>query len=191
MNTPKKRIDFNLFRKEKVISMSGGIPLSSAYAMASESRELKDLIVLAADKYDVVWVSAGEWSMHQMLLSLLNVTGASTVMISSYAMGETPARVLAGLKEDKIISTLHCVLDDRVDVRNAKSLQLIKNICDGFKLVSCHAKVTLIKNDNWCISVIGSANYTENKRYEAGIISHCPNVYELNRRWMEKELSSY
>ena len=179
-----------MFRKEKVISMSGGVALSSAYAMASESRELKDLIVLAAEKYDVVWVSAGEWSMHQMLLSLLNVTGAAMVMISSYAMGETPARVLAGLKEDKMISELHCVLDDRVDVRNAKSLQLIKNISNSFKLVSCHAKVTLIKNEDWCITVIGSANYTENKRYEAGIISHCPNMYEMNKRWMEKELGN-
>jgi len=184
----KSRIDLAKYNKELPISMSGGIAVSSAYAMASESRELKDLISLVADKLDVVWVSAGEWSMHQLLLSILDITGAARVMISSYAMGETPARILAGLKEDKLITELFCVLDDRVDVRNAKSLQLIKNICDGFALVSDHAKVTIIKNELWTVTVIGSANYTENKRYECGFISHCPNVYELNRRWMEKEL---
>ena len=184
----KSRIDFNKYKKDIPISMSGGIAISSTYSMASESRELIDLMALVADKLDITWVTAGEWSMHQMLLALLDITGAARVMISSYAMGETPARILAGLKDDKLITELYCVLDDRVDVRNAKSLQLIKNICDGFALVSCHAKVTLIQNELWTVTVIGSANYTENKRYECGIISHCPNVYELNRRWMSKEL---
>jgi hypothetical protein len=123
-----------------------------------------------------------------MLLGLLNITGPAEVMISSYAMGETPARLLAQLKDEGVITKLFCVLDDRVDVRSAKSLQLIQSISDSYALVDTHAKVTLIYNEQWRIAVVGSANYTENKRFETGVITCDHNAYELHERWMLKAL---
>src|SRR4051812_21921126 len=100
--------------------------------------------------------------MHELLLEILNITGPAVVHISSYAMGETPARILSQLKNTGMIQKLFCVLDSRIDVRTAGSFQLIKAISDKCALVETHAKVTVIRNETWCLAVIGSANYTEN-----------------------------
>jgi len=180
------RIDFNAFAKAEPLPVSGGKANEGAYSFASESRALDDLLQLIEDKYEVWWVSEGEWSMHQLLLGLLKVTGPAEVTISSYAMGETPARILAQLKEEGSITYLSCLLDSRVDVRSPGSLQLIRNISDSFALVKTHAKVTLIANDDWRITVVGSANYTENKRFESGVISCDANPFILNENWIKK-----
>jgi hypothetical protein len=182
-----KRIDFTLVdSKPKTENCVSGGALASDFAFISNSKKLGDVLQFVKQKKSVYWVTEGEWSMHQMLLGLLEITGNATVFISSYAMSETPARILAQLKEKGIITNLHCLLDSRIEVRTAGSLQLIKNISTTCKLISTHAKVTLIKNDDWQIAIIGSANYTTNKRFESGIISLCQNAFELNFNWINK-----
>lgn len=182
----KRRIDFDLFKLPEQKTVSGGVANDGAFAFASESRALDDLLLLVADRYEVWWVSEGEWNMHQLLLGLLKITGPAAVMISSYAMGETPARILAQLKTEGMITQISCLLDSRIDVRSPSSLQLIRNISDGFALVMTHAKVTLISNKEWSITVVGSANYTENKRFETGVITCDINPYTLNETWIQK-----
>jgi hypothetical protein len=183
-----KRIDFDKYKSTAPLVLSGGVIAESLQPLMCESRQLQDVIANVKDRHTVFWVSEGEWSMHQLLLSLLDLTGPADIMISSYAMGEMPARTLATLKSDAVIKKLSIILDDRVDVRTPGSLQLIRSIADEFNLVKTHAKVTLINTAEWKISVIGSANYTDNKRYEAGIITSDQNAFEFNSKWITKAL---
>ncbi len=180
------RIDFDMFTPQQQATVSGGFITGSLTDIMSKDLTLKTLIAGIAPGANVFWVSEGKWSMHELLLELLNITGAANVFISSYAMSETPARILAQLKESGMIKTLHCVLDNRVDVRSAGSLQIMRSICKSLVLVKTHAKVTVIVNEAWQLAVIGSANYTENERYEAGIITLNPEAVELQLNWMEK-----
>jgi hypothetical protein len=187
MNT-RKRIDFDRYKKEEPQSASGGVISEALSSVMCDSRQLASVIDKVKEKHTVYWVSEGEWSMHQLLMALLELTGQADVMISSYALGETPARVLSILKDEGVIRKLSIVLDDRVDVRTPGSLQLIKSIADEFNLVRTHAKVTLIYTEDWQVTVIGSANYTENKRYECGVITSDMNAYILNNNWIIKAL---
>jgi hypothetical protein len=150
--------------------------------------ELQAVIALVQDKTTVQWVSDGRWSMHELLMALLDLTGPAEVHISSYALSETAARFLVQLKEAGNITGLYCVLDSRVDTRTAHSLQVIKSIADDYALVDTHAKVTVITNDEWHIAVIGSANYTENSRYEAGVIICTKEAADMQIQWIKKAL---
>lgn len=183
-----RRIDFERYVPPKEEAVSGGVISGDLRSVMCHSLELKEVLSLVAPETTVFWVSNGNWSMHQLLMALLDRTGPADVMISSYAMSETPARILSQLKEKRIITTLRCVLDNRVDVRSAGSLQVMKSICDELSLIDTHAKVTLIKNDYWMVAVVGSANYTENKRYEQGVVTTCTNAYQLSERWILKAL---
>lgn len=183
-----RRIDFERYKPETPVVLSGGVISDQLAPAMSDSRALVDVIENVRAGKSVYWMSEGEWSMHQLLMALLGVTGPADVTISSYAMGETPARVLCQLKDSGVIKTLSVVLDDRVDVRTPGSLQLIKRISDHFNLVKTHAKVTLLFTEEKLISVVGSANYTENKRYECGSISCDPAVYAFNSKWITKAL---
>lgn len=184
-----KRIDFNMYVKAKEASVSGGVISGAMKDIMSNSKDLESVIKLIEPGANIFWVSNGEWSMHELLLEILNITGSAVVHLSSYAMSETPARILAQLISNGLIEKLFCVLDNRIDVRTAGSFQLMKGISDKLVLTETHAKVTVVQNKNWSVAVIGSANYTENKRYEAGIISLYEPAVQLQLTWLQKALA--
>lgn len=186
MNTMRK-IDFSLFAKKQPVVLGGGV-LSQDQATMLADRVLLIDVVKQTEEGTVYWVSNGDWSMHELLMALLDKTGPAAVYISSYAMGETPCRTIAQLKNSGAITKLYCVLDNRVDVRTAGSLQVIQGIADEYALISTHAKVTVVVNEKYRLVVIGSSNYTENERFEAGVISNDPQVVDLHIRWIEYAL---
>lgn len=183
------RIDFDKYKKDDPEKVGGGLLVESMCKYIFEDKTLNGVIELIAQDRTIFWVSDGDWSMHDMLVALLNITGPAEVHISSYALGETQARVLSDLKEAGAIKKLIAVLDSRVDVRTAGSLQIMKSICDKLSLVDTHAKVTVVKNDEWSITVVGSANYTTNKRYESGVITTWPAAAEQQLKWINKALA--
>lgn len=148
-----------------------------------------DEVIEQIPHYDFVhWVSHSYWSMHELLLACLQHSGPADVYISSYAFSEQPARLLADLKGRSIIRQLHCLIDSRIDTRSAGALQLIQATANSCKLVATHAKVTVIVNDQHCIAIVGSANYTTNERYEAGFVSTIAQLGNFHKTWIIDEL---
>jgi hypothetical protein len=153
------------------------------------SRKLKDVVSQLLPGRIVEWVSNGDWSQHELLLALLELTGPATVYISSYAFSERPARIIADLVNDGIIKSLYCLIDSRVDTRSASALTLVQNCATKCKLVDTHAKVTVIITEGRQISVIGSANYTTNHRYEAGMIIEREDSALFHQQWIMEALN--
>lgn len=144
----RKRINLDKYEKPVEAPIGGGFVTGDMHFAMNDSLELKDVMRKVAEKQNVVWVSDGRCSIHQMLVALLDISGPAKVHISSYAMGETPARLLVQLKECGLITALYCVLDNRIDTRSAGSLQVIMSLCDQYSLIDTHAKVTIIQNDH-------------------------------------------
>lgn len=153
------------------------------------SRKLKELVDSLQYNSTIHWVSDGDWSMHELLLALLGAWVNTDVYLSSYAFSEKPARLLADLVNEHRILNLYCLVDNRIDTRSASALTLVQNCSTKTKLVATHAKVTVIEAWNSCYTVIGSANYTENKRYEAGIVCTERAVADFHKKWMQDELN--
>lgn len=183
-----KKIDFTLFEQAKPQSVSGGLLVEGLEALLPNNDELSSVIHLIKKNVISFWVSDGSWSMHEMLVSLLNITGPAELFIATYAMSETPARIITQLKAAKQITRLTTILDNRVDTRSAGSFQLMKAMSDEMVMVDVHAKVTLIINNDWQLAVIGSANYTENKRFETGVIAEGESIVNMQKKWMQKAL---
>ncbi len=182
------KIDFEMFAKPDEEVVASGLLVDDCKHLMPQDLKLKSVVDLVGKNSCVYWVSNGDWSMHEMLVALLSITGKSDVYISTYALGETPGRILAQLKSGGMIEQLFMVIDSRVDVRTAPSLQLIKGICDKIVLVDTHAKVTAIVSKTMMVAVVGSANYTENKRYECGIITTNEKAVEMQIDWITKAL---
>lgn len=180
------KIDFNMFDSDKPEPINSGLLVGDARTLMPQSLALADVVKLVQPKAVVLWVSASEWCMHDMLVALLSITGPAEVMISSYAMSENPTRIISKLKDSGMITKLSMLLDNRVDVRSAGSYQLCQAICDKIKLIKTHAKVTVITNKEWQLAVIGSANYTDNTRYESGVIVINEAAVQMQLLWMNK-----
>lgn len=114
--------------------------------------------------------SSGQWSTHELLEYLLSKTGPATVSIAVWSISEIGARKLVQLKEQGLISHLQTVFDYRTNTRHPGALHLVRQACDRFRTLPCHAKITVISNPQWNICIIGSPNYTNNPRPEAGYV---------------------
>lgn len=134
------------------------------------------------------YVSAGEWSMHDVLIHLLNQTGSADVWIASWSITEDPCRQLIKAIDAGAIKNLSILFDWRVKIRCPEAHQLAKATATQCYLTSCHAKTTVIQNDKWNIAIIGSANYTNNPRIESGIISCNQIAANFHREWIQKTI---
>lgn len=171
-------------KKEEQNNSDGGSAIAGETHSFPSSGKLEETLELVKINSCVHWVSDGDWSMHDLLIGLLSVTGRADVYLSSYAFSEYPARLIADHVERKIIKSLFCLIDKRLDVRSASALAIIKNIATRLELVNTHAKVTVIEGELMTLTVIGSANYTTNKRYERGIIIEGAAAAAFDKNWM-------
>ena len=121
-----------------------------------------------------------EWSMHELLDYLLQKVGPSKVYIATWSIGETGARYLVDLIQKGLITELQGIFDFRSSNRHPEAFHLAKQHVSRLRLYPCHAKVTVIVNDNWQIVVNGSANYTNKKRIESGVISINNDVAQMH-----------
>lgn len=115
--------------------------------------------------------TAGKWSMHELLSYLLSQTGAAQVYIATWSIKNLPANVICEMVENKIIQELHLLLDYKAPARDENIFALLQEHCTSISAnVRTHAKITVIRNKQFAITIIGSANYTVNPSEEAGVI---------------------
>jgi hypothetical protein len=130
--------------------------------------------------------SKGDWQLYHLLEWLLNQTGESDLFISSYSVSDEFLRQLNRMQKANLINTCAVLLDYRT-ARKALRLSLFTaNIADEVLLGNNHSKIILAKNDSWRISVVTSQNQTRGNRYEAGMISTEPDIYDT----LWKEIAS-
>lgn len=131
------------------------------------------------------FMSRGEWSMHDLLEHVLRQTGAANVWLTTWALTEEPVRKLFFLKEEGLLQSLSCIVDYRLRVRKPEPLQLLEGIAARIAFTQCHAKVSIIENADWSVSIVGSANYTKNPRIEAGTICSSKQVARFHKEWIK------
>lgn len=138
--------------------------------------------------------TCGHWSTHELLAHLLNFTGPAHVLISVWSISEHAARVLVDMLDNGIITKLEAVVDYRAKNRHPSAHQLAAHSFTKLNTFPCHAKLTVIRNATWTVTIIGSANYTNNPRPEAGLIcTHATTAdfYEKYIRMMIKNSNPF
>ena len=132
------------------------------------------------------YVSQGEWSMHDLCVHVLNQIGPAHVTIATWSMSPVGCQVLINQIEAKQILSINALLDWRVKVRNPEALQLSKYNFNKIHVDNCHAKVTVLHNDSYHVSIVGSANYTNNPRIECGVITEDEGIATFHRTWINQ-----
>lgn len=114
--------------------------------------------------------SEGLWSMHDLMLYLLEITGPANVILSTFSISEAAIRAMFDATERGYIRSLKCLFDHTIQKNKLSLLFFAHNVVTEIFISSNHSKVLLIENDRWTISVVASANMTPNPRKEAGAI---------------------
>jgi len=125
------------------------------------------------------FASEGEFSMHELMEFLLEKTGPATVRVTSFSITEAAVRSFLHLMETGVILRLECLFDLSVKRHKLGLLYFVNNVASSIALAKCHAKLILIENRDWKISVVGSANFQVNDKIEAGVISTRPEFLQF------------
>jgi len=179
--------------KKKVDKGSSAAITATGYPVfkiGKANAKLQEVFGLIAPDQVIPYVSLGDWSTHDLLFFLLEQTGPARVWFTTWAISEYAIRQLYQFVEHGMILQLKGIFDYRNGVRKPAELQFLQQITTEIKPAKCHAKVTVIENDDWGISIVGSANFTRNPRIEAGVLFTCRNVAEFERNWIERELAN-
>ncbi len=132
----------------------------------------------------IEFCTAGEFSVHQLLHYLLLQAGPSNIYLSTWTIKEEPARVLFSLKREGLIKNIYCVLDYRVRTLDAKHFDFIKKIMTDHKLTKCHAKTISIDGERLSLSIVSSANLSNNPRIETGYINCTERSMLFHKGWI-------
>lgn len=136
----------------------------------------------------IQFVTKGEWSTHDLIFHILNQIGSAELTIATWSVTSPVVSQIANMIDKGMITKLDGLFDWRMKVRCPEAEQFMKFNCANIRLVNCHAKVTVIKNDNWSITIVGSANLTNNPRIESGVIFTDKETADFNLEWMRGEL---
>ena len=133
--------------------------------------------------------SYGRWSMHDLMIYILKQTGPADVLVTTWSISEAAVREMLLKHKEGLIKSIKFLIDPRIKVRNPKPLQLLAANFP-YKFIACHAKVTTIENENWNISIVSSANMTNNPRFERGVIFPFKEIFEFDKQTILNEFDS-
>lgn len=162
----------------------------SDFVICKNPDKLKRLLSAIYQNKNVHYVSDGDWSMHDMLNELTKIYSKATLYITTYAIREFAIRQMITGLEDKRIEQVNMLLDYRAKTRTPEVYQLASMNLTKIFLTSIHAKVCIIKSPAGYISIVGSANWTQNPRVECGVISTEKNTALFHIEWIEKLMNN-
>lgn len=172
-------------QKGKIVLIPGGKP---SHILAREAAELISTFQHLQPEQNYHYTTAGAWSLHDMIALASEKIGPAKLYLSTWTITEEPMRVLFGLIQKGLIQELNCLFDYRIEKRKAEAFQFAQVNASKIKLVKIHAKVAVLINEEWAITILGSANLTKNPRIEAGVFSSSLEVAEFHRNWITNEI---
>jgi hypothetical protein len=125
--------------------------------------------------------SFGNFNLVRLIMYLLKQTGPVHLFMTSYSFSNKSIQQLQNhIENDKLLS-FQVLIDNRVRSISPKPFQMIAS-CFNYRCTSVHAKIALLWNDNWKISIVTSQNATDNPKMERGIIFTDPAVFDFDHK---------
>ena len=135
------------------------------------------------------YYSWGNYNLVRLITYLLHQTGSAHVFMTSYSFSQKSIESLKNKLDRGDILSFRVIVDNRVKTMSPIPFQMLMNTFN-YRCTSIHAKVALIWNDDWKISIVTSQNATDNPKLERGIIFTDPAVFHFDLKILEHECLS-
>lgn len=132
------------------------------------------------------YYSWGNFNLVRLISYLIKQTGPAHVFMTSYSFSQRSIEQLQNKISKGDILSFRVILDNRVRVMSPKPFQMIASSFD-YRCISVHAKVALLWNEAWKISIVTSQNATDNPKLERGTIFTDEQVFNFDLKILENE----
>lgn len=130
--------------------------------------------------------SFGKWSLHHMVLHLIDVIGPAHLWGTSYAICQKSMQALFNRNKTGDILSISFLLDPEVRKKSANAFQFLLGITDKIGLKPNHAKCTVLQNKHNSATIISSSNWSVNRRVEVYCIDTNPSTAEFYSKLIEE-----
>lgn len=177
--------------EEEIPPKAVGIDLPTVEVDSLINMSVDDVASQGLDR-DVFFITNGEFSLHNLVEKISSNIGEMQAMyLSSFAFTEVPTRVIGELKNKFPEMDLFIIADVRAKANYEGVFQQLRIMTPHIAIVPCHAKITILQGSNKTISIIGSANWTTNKRIEVGWISHIQELADINKIFIQTQIKKF
>ena len=125
------------------------------------------------------YYSHGNFNLVRLICYLIRQTGPVNLLMTSYSFSSKSIEQIQNRIEQKEIISFKLILDNRVRVMSPKPFQMIAASFD-YRCISVHAKIALLWNDRWSLTIITSQNATDNPKLERGIIFTDREIFDFD-----------
>lgn len=130
----------------------------------------------------------GRYCMTDIINHLLRITGPADVTATTWSLNAASVQTMLNRRKDGLLKSFRMWIDPRVRRAAPEPLALLRHNFDTV-IAPVHAKIALIGNEEWKISVSGSINFTSNPQPERGIIQCIDAVYDRDKTIIDAEFA--
>lgn len=158
----------NDFPKTKAAACSSLLALS--FAQGETLNLISETIGTLQPGKSIFYHTEGAWSNIDLLEHMLKRSGPANLYFCTWSISIEAIRRIINWKKTGLVKDLFIVADKGIRNRKPEIYQQLIGNFSNIVFTSCHAKVTVIQNQEFDFCFLGSANYTTNPRLEAGIL---------------------
>ena len=114
---------------------------------------------------------------YHVIDSILHQIGPAELINTTFSVSEEFCRAIYRLKKEGLITSAIEVADFKAAAKTVRVNGFMASVFDEAYLAEIHAKVVLLRNDRYAVSVVTSQNQTRGNRFECGIITTDASAY--------------
>jgi hypothetical protein len=130
----------------------------------------------------------GRYCMTDIINHLLRITGPADVTATTWSLNAASVQTMLNRRKDGLLKSFRMWIDPRVRRAAPEPLALLRHNFETV-IAPVHAKIALVGNEEWKISVSGSINFTSNPQPERGIIQCIDSVYDRDKTIIDAEFA--
>lgn len=130
------------------------------------------------------YYSDGNFNLIRLIFHLLKQTGPAHVFMTTYSISQQSLEKVQNALNKKDLLSIRFLIDNRVKVMSPKPFQMLRQSFT-YRCISLHAKVALLENDEWKISIVTSQNATDNPKLERGVIFTDDRIFTFDKTQLE------
>ncbi len=130
-------------------------------------------------------VGAGRWSNFDLVAHLATLAAPAELWISTWGISDPGVRAVERMLSDGHVTEVHAVLDGHTAVQHSGATAFLRDLSKRLGVLPCHAKAYILRGPRLNISVITSANLTNNPYLEAGTIVESREVADFHVNWID------
>jgi len=138
-----------------------------------------ETVRLFASECRIIGMTMGDFSLIDIIHSVLQKTGPATVVIATWSAGIKDAHQVKWMIDTNLITNISILTDHSYKTRQAKYAASIEELFgkENIRTSEMHAKFVLIGNDEYKVAILSSMNLNANKTCEIFEIEEGPYVY--------------